>query len=155
MPVPPEVIVAIVGLFLAIPPAFAILWKFVSHKRSGATKTPAHTPSSTFTVALVRSNFGPHCIGPDPVSAMEEGHSPVLLTRRVSTPAYPLAVLPSLATNSKPDVRSAVSCAQEIEAPAAPPCPSALTSAPGSASITQESDFDDVSRSSRKGEDLP
>ena len=45
MSLPPQVIIALVGVFLAVPPALAILWKLAHHWRGPATGQSPQTRS--------------------------------------------------------------------------------------------------------------
>lgn len=81
MSLSPQVIIALVGLFLAIPPAVAILWKLMSYMRVHATgqDLQPQSPSSAMMPELTSMHRLPaedRRTSQDNVLIMEEGRSP-------------------------------------------------------------------------------
>ncbi|KAK8054340.1 hypothetical protein PG996_013641 [Apiospora saccharicola] len=81
MSLAPQVIIALVGLFLAVPPAVAILWKLVSYMRAQAPQQ--HLRHSSLSSTMSPEPTQMHCqlaedrrTPQDTVLAMEEGRSP-------------------------------------------------------------------------------
>ncbi|KAK8044058.1 hypothetical protein PG993_004082 [Apiospora rasikravindrae] len=75
----PEAIIAIVGIFVAVPSAFTILWKLGQYMRAQAQATDQHPrtpPSSTVSDPVVVDHSMPTeetASVQDSVRAMEEG----------------------------------------------------------------------------------
>lgn len=76
MALPPQAIIGLVSLFLAIPPAFDVLWRSMPGRRARSSTQHAREPRSTSTLTL-SILFGHHIdtreIPEDAVVAMEEG----------------------------------------------------------------------------------